>query len=603
VAFTRKVGLEERVERAVVSDDLKVLEPFAPLTPPRGEQALVKLVATPRGDDCYAVWEEPTRRPPGGRSLLMARLDPKRALLEPDATLEARAGSQVSPAFALTEGKLVVVTEARRCAAGKPCPDGPVEPLLVRASHDFSRVEASPLELAQLTRQPASLVWDLACNSGGCFALGASSAAAPAVFLLDLRGQGAVRSPLVARVEAPRPRVLSESLLDEVPELTALRGTASGRGAILSWLSYFDANLPEPKVTRPAPDGKMAAIRALLTSELVQVSDDGSPRVAQKTVLSYRARSLGGLDQAPSHAAATSSTQPGDVGTSAAQLVAWSALDGGKPQLFVTLIDASGKKSKQKMIARPPGEVSDVTALAISGGYFVAWVDGQGASPEIHALKLNESLEAVGAILHLAEGAEQPTGLGLTRFADRLLLSWADARGASRPGFSDVHLLTLHDDGTGALGTSRRVAATEMHSHSPVLAALGASAEHGLLAWLETDPTREDSPSELHVAFIDGVGNFVVPPRPLPLPGRVQSFTVDCQKDECGLVAALEMGERGELWGIGYRDGEFAPAVQLTVLRGAPTQTSAPLLIGSQLFFVDRLNEEHYGLERISLEF
>ncbi|HSC86641.1 MAG TPA: hypothetical protein VLC09_05195 [Polyangiaceae bacterium] len=592
---------ETTLERAVVDDEAKVLVPFSRWSAPRGEQALVRVVAGVAGEDAWLVWDEPSRRPPTGRELLLSRVPRDGALASPEATLET-SRDPLLPIFAVQPTGLLAITRARRCAPGSACADARVEPILVRATPDVAGVEASPLEIAQLTRQPAAYVWDAQCNARGCFALGANGAHSPLVCLLDLRGEGRVDSPLVASRAALRPRVVSEETLDELPELVALRGAVQPNGTLLSWVSYFDSSAPEKKVSKPAPDGKLAEVRALLETELID--DRSSPsRLVQETVVSYRARSLGGVGQAVSAAPAGASEAAGSA-PGRPTLLGWSALDGGKPQLFVTLVDEQGKKVKQRTLPRPGGEVTDVTVMALARGFLVAWVDDRSGHGEIYAAQLDERLELVGREQRLTEGAEQPTGLRTIRLADRTVLLWADARGASRPGFADVHWLTLEPDSAAPLGTVRRIAPSELHSHSPELVVKSRAdggSETALLAWMESDPTSDVGPSALHLATVDPVGNFVVPPRVMDLPGRVRGFTVDCSSEPCHLVAALDRDGHGELWGMAVV--ESPTPTQLFVSRGPSSETVAPLLLGRSLYFVDPKSADSYALRRLGLEF
>ena len=589
VVFSEKTTFENRLRRVVIDENFRVVESVDSLTPARGEQALVRLVSGPQTSEVYAVWEEPARRPLRGRSLLVGRLDAHGHVNVPSATLAAPGSESLLPLFTMDGGTLIGLAESYRCEIGRSCDAPPIERLLLRTSRELTAVQTSPLELAQMTRQPAALVWDPQCNERGCFALGAEGKDNPAVFVLDLAGTGGLVSPLVAETEAPSPRVLRQEVVGRVPELATLRGKARGEGALLAWVSYFDSSLPEAKVTKPAPDGRMAPVRALLETQSIDDDKQGAIGVRVETVISYRARSLGGVSLA---------SAPGRP-----SLLGWSALDAGAPHLFLTSIDEAGKKLKQKVYERPGGEVSDIAAVATASGYLVAWVDGRSANAEVYAALVNDQLEPLGNEQRLSDGAEQATGVTIAKLDGAVVVVWADARGSSRPGFADLHMVSLDEKTAEPLGATRRLAATELHSHSPALATLGSTGDTALLGWLEADPASEKAPSVLFLAEIDGAGRFVAPPTEVPLPGRARGFSAECDREECHIVASLDVSDRGELWGLSWK-GRGTPSLSpLVVLEGPPSQTVAPLLVGNQVYYVDEGATGQALLRRLTLRF
>src|SRR5690606_15492601 len=165
--------------------------------------------------------------------------------------------------------------------------------------------------------------------------------------------------------DSSAPRIRRFEALEPVPELSGLSAVRVGEEdsghELLTWLSYFDPDQPYVIPSTPAPDGRRAPVRALLST--VAVSPLGDSARSESRVLSYRARSLGHV----------SLVSP-EAGTG---LVAWAAVDGKDPQLFATLVNERGEKARQKMLTRTPGEVSDVAAVRVADGYMIAWVDGR----------------------------------------------------------------------------------------------------------------------------------------------------------------------------------------------------------------------------------
>ena len=111
-------------------------------------------------------------------------------------------------------------------------------------------------------------------------------------------------------------------------------------------------------------------------------------------------------------------------------------------------------------------------------------------------------------------------------------------------------------------------------------------------------------PTQLLSEFQTPNQTLSVPPRALPLPGPVRSFTAECDAQTCRFVVNLAVAGRAELWGFSLGpERAFAPS-RLAVLGGPASQTLSPLLLGSDLFFVDqRADAATRRLERLRLQF
>src|SRR5690606_14932611 len=125
----------------------------------------------------------------------------------------------------------------------------------------------------------------------------------------------------------------------------------------------------------PAPDGRRAPVRARLENQVIACD---ASSVASNQVISYRARSLGGVEL---------SFRNENQG-----LMVWAALDGAAPQMFATLLDAQGHKVQQEMVTKSTGEITDVNVIAVESGYIVAWVESTGNRAEVWAMPLSEQL-------------------------------------------------------------------------------------------------------------------------------------------------------------------------------------------------------------------
>lgn len=583
---------ETRLRSAVLSPTAEVRQPARYLTLPRGEQSLVQLAGHPELPEAWVVWEEPAHRTETGRVLYLAQTRRDREPLSPDAQFFMQEEDPLLPLVKWTPEGLTVVTTATRCPAGRDCSQAPVGRLFATLPPDDSAVQVGAIELPLQTRQPARMVWDLSCPQGACSVLAARGESHAATFAVRLQAQPELLSPLSRQRELPFPRVKTQEILEPVPDLVALPGWKHGGRTWLSWLSYFDDNLPYETPDRPAPDGRKAPVRALLATREVVADPEQGAQVKQEQVISYRARSWGGLSFAPS---------PQGKGGG---LLAWAALDQNQPQLFLTSLDNQGKKQRQKMLTRTPGEITEIAALPLKQGYVVAWVDGRDADAEIYAARVNENLEIVGKEQKLTEGAIEPTGLSLVRLQNRILLTWADTRGSSRPGYSDLHWLSLDADSLESAHPLRRLLATEAHSHSPQTVPLNEIYGTALLGWLEAEQDGAGrGTSQLLLAEVDGAGRLIAPPTEIPLPDQVRSFTMACEGERCQVIATLDRGERGELWGLIWQTREEPRVAPLVVLEGPSSQVVAPRLLGDELYYVDQSRSGQNYLRRLSLEF
>src|SRR5690606_25676633 len=149
---------------------------------------------------------------------------------------------------------------------------------------------------------------------------------------------------------------------------------AGGRSLVT--LTDFDPSAPYRIPDVPAPDGRKAPVRAIVAA--YGLSGDALS-AEPTTVISYRARSVSGVST--SHSASQ-------------ELVVWSALDPKEPQVFVTLLDLQGKKLRQSVLTRSPGEVFSVaSAPGPDGNWFVGWVDERGGKSGAHMALVGTQLQ------------------------------------------------------------------------------------------------------------------------------------------------------------------------------------------------------------------
>jgi hypothetical protein len=590
VAWSETQAAGRRLLLAELSRDGSLVHGPWPLTPPRGRQTLFELIGRPEGGQAYIAWEEPGQRPLTGSNLLLAPIGEAGAPLEGPA-LELQVGGYdgTLPLFAAHPGGVLAVTRGSVCPRdAKECA-APADAIVAVALDEALRPRgASPVRVGS-SQAASALLWDLACDEE-CFALAAVTDTSSHVYLTRLAPEPTQHVPAEFLDERMRPRLSSEQTLTTVPELAALEGWQGTDGTVLTWLSYFDPTTPWVVPAKPAPDGRRAPVRAVLRAQTLGTAKaDLTIPVAVEETLSWRAHSLGGLALAP--------------GAGAERLVVWSALDEQVPQVFATVVDGRGKRLRQRMVTRAPGEVMDVAAARLDAGWLLAWVDGRGDGLEVFTTRIDDQLQSQGPEVALTHRDANPTGVQLLRRGEQVFVVWSSAGPADEEPQGDVFLAVLSALDDSVLSSPRRVAATRDHSHSPRLVPSGDGA---VLAWLEGDPElRGDPQGTLRWVPLDALGRSTSEPQTLPLPGRPSGFSMSCEAELCRAALALDVGARSELWGLVVpapgRGSERVALRRLTALSSRHANTVAPLLLDGKVYYLDALGEGEPELRRIEV--
>src|SRR5204862_6959850 len=100
VAWSDTRDGESRVYRAVVTADLRVKVPEAPLTGPLGEQALVRLVARPGAPRAWITWESPAEGSGDRRMFDLVGVDANGRTTTERARIELRSDEAAVPEIA-----------------------------------------------------------------------------------------------------------------------------------------------------------------------------------------------------------------------------------------------------------------------------------------------------------------------------------------------------------------------------------------------------------------------------------------------------------------------------------------------------------------------
>lgn len=597
IVWTEQTDGHSRLWGSLVGERGAV-SPVRPLTPPRLTQSLIRSLderrgTEPRGAHAALAWTEPDLSQASSPPVLVAPV----GALDETLAIEHRGHDALLPALARAQGRTWGLFEGRECEQEEDC--APADLFAFSAASEEVGVQGLSPVLASLAQKEvrAAQAWDLTCAGpeGTCVALVADSGSPASVFVVVLSHLEFRPSSLVQK--SPRVVAAAQTLMS-VPELASLSVWAqpSEKRVYGGWLSFFDPNEPYRTPARPAPDGRRAPVRARLESFVLSaLSSSSSQRPAAEpleagTIISHRARSLGGLAFAPA---------PGGGG-----VLAWAAIDGAEPQLFATLLDEKGNKVKQRMLTRQRGEVTDVRVVPVEGGWVFAWVGGPSGEEQVQTLLVDERLSA-GTPVPISSAAVNPTGLDLIAFGDELVAVWADERAATQRGRSDLHLARLAADGTPRERPSA-VVSKEAHLHSPRLAVLGtAQTERLALAYIEALPTTPGSLSSAGVEDLVARGRGRVHAQLVGEadsevawgPASTASFDWSCDAANCRIAGAAASEGAAGLWIGEWSVGQEPTARSLLPLRTRAAEAALPHWAGDEVVYADE-SEQGWVLRR-----
>ena len=539
-------------------------------TPGLQAEAFVRLLATSsRRVPAYLVWEVVDGHPAeGGRSLRVAPVSGEWKLGPDRAALHVASNDELPELVATARG-VYALTLAAACPAAGECPEGEPVPFFVELDPRLEGKVAQPLRLAAAKGTVATAAWNLSCTSEDCVALAAASGVPTPVHAVYLGDTGdRWRSPAHRLEAAQRPLPVSLHALRDTEPLSDVAMTPVGENTLVAWLTYFDPTTPYERPSKPAPDGRWAPVRATLW-----VSRLEGDELTKGANITYRARSLGGIALSPS-------TERDEA------LLAWSALDQGRPQVFLTLLGSRGQREAQQMFTHSAGEVSDVALARVDDGWIVGWVDERNDDPEIYVAKVDRTLRRQGTEQRLTDAPGVATGLQLMTRGDEVVVVWADARNEAKPGWSDIYATRISAKDAKPLGEARRLVSSRGHSHSPSLAGQGSSV---VVGWLDGPGEGGDPPAGVSLARLDAQARFEAPPtRVVAREGTPTSLTLDCDTDRCHVVVSFDTGSSPSLKAFNWIPGQSVRLRALRTLPGASGQPVPSVLLGSRLLYADQ---------------
>ena len=579
---------ETRVYTAAVDESGRLVAPAGPATPPLGEQALLRVVAPAEGSTRgYLAWETLDAQSATYRSFEVAEFQANGRVTSPRGLFEYWKMDGSMPEIAATPRGVSVLTLAPVCERNAECTktSSPIAPEFVEFDANFAIRSTEPLWPAQ-ANAPSSLAWNLSCPNAACFALTAQAGVPSPVALTRLEHLSDTYRAPAQRVELPPPpRIIGEEALAETQPLSQIALSETDAGTLLAWLTDFDPTTPWVKLKKPSADGRLEPLRARLDLQSFAAK---APFAALGAVenLSLRAHSLGGIALCSS---------PGRKDT----LAAWAGLDGGQPQVFLTLVDHAGKKLTQRMLTHKTGDLSDVALAPAGPDYLVAWVDERNGDPEVYATRVNHALNHVSPEQRITQAPGAATDLSLVATQAGAIAVWADARESEQAGSADIYATLLRSSDASRTAAEAALQKTRTHSFAPVARAYGAGA---LVAWLEAASERaEGEPAHVNFALLDEAGRSMGAVQSVNLgDGTPVTVGLDCAERTCHAVVSVTAGARGELYSIAFRDGKIENPVRIRTSNSAPSSV-APFVHGSEVYIADG-QQGVVRLRRLQLE-
>jgi hypothetical protein len=580
VAYTDHTEMEGAVKIAMIKNGALSVPPKR-VSPPLGDAAFVEIVSQPRGTGKTAlvVWENVGESSDELRLLhdgvvgLDGRLSKETGAFVVDRSAQAHVTTDGDGYAVLTLGPSSLV-DVQPAANVVPLPMGdtkpagpPMWPSFARLGSDLAVHGSEPVRFlgAKSKDGVPDVTFGLTCDGGTCSTLATSTGKPADLFLAVLPARDSRWRPIAWRDNADaRPAVReSRSLMvgDQVAKVASVRLGGPSPSTLTAWTTYFVDGTTE---VEPAPKGEppYAATLAVRATH-----SDGTP--GDTVVLSKRAKSEGGVAIAEA---------PGKEMNDA--VIAWVANEKGTAQVYVTRLDADGKKTAQKKLTtierkKAADGVSGASDVAIAyvgpstegkkknakdggDGFIVAWVDRREKNGDVYVARINKDLDKVVIDKRVTTAPAEASGVDIAVRGNDIFLAYADARDGQA---ADIYFSRL-DAETLRVKDGGRVYASRAHSHSPKLALAG---DHIFLTWIEdTSETPGSTPSGAtgRVAEIDTSGHLVSSPfvveAPKPAAGAsassgVAAITFTCSgvtANTCHLAFAASLDQGQALYGL-----------------------------------------------------
>jgi hypothetical protein len=574
VSWTEREGVDQRLYLAALGPDTHLLGSPEPATAVFGRQRLLQLLpaSEPRGDALLA-WEHVGQAPRGQRRIQLARVAEGGRAAPAAAVLELHGNSADDVELARRGKGVGALTRAVACAPGAAsCETAEPVPTFVELGPDLEPIASEPVRLAPESGKLADLAWGLHCAPEACSALAALPAAPVPIYGVELRARSHAWPVAASRVEPSSPRALDLRAVSDGSPLADVSAARFGAGWLVASVTQFDDRTPYVRRKTPAPDGKLAPVRALLGVQTF--SSDG--RADPTKIISYRARAASG----------TALCRLSDERA----LLAWTALDRERPEVFATLLGKNGAPTAQRMLTSNAGDVTGLAAAPLARGSVVAWIANRDGEARLFAARLNEDLLRTAPEQRLSS-AGGFTGLSLARRRDEAWLA-STRRGEREEVLSIIRL----DPKTAARrGDELAIQRSETSTlSSPVIVP---HADGALVAWVERPLVGGGDVASAVLVELDAEARRVGEPiRVLSKTGDPAAVRLYCESGRCQGVLDARPPEGALLEGFDFRSGATPEARVLAYRASAASDTAALAVTDTAIFYADRI--EQRGLLR-----
>jgi hypothetical protein len=573
LCWLQRDGLDRRLYSAALGPDMRLINKPRAAAPPFGDQSLIELIpASDRRADAYLAWENLEQAPRGQRRFQLARVTDQASLQPERAELTFIGGADQRPEFARKGDGMAAITRASACARDAvTCTDQAAVPTFVELGPELEVLASEPLRLSAEKQRIADLAWGLHCNAVTCAALGALPAAPVPIFGIELRARSDAWRAAAVRVDPAGPHAIEMRTLRETPEpLRDVVAAKTGSSWLVASLTQFDDSTPYVAPKTPAPDGRLAPIRAMLS---VQAFAPSGLEAGASQILSYRARSASGLALVPA--------------SDDRALLAWSALDRQQPEVFATLLGRGGQSLKQRMLSSGAGMVTQVAAAALPRGFLVAWIGDQGAEPRAFSALVDAELGRGSPQQQASRGAGITTAISLLTLKDTAWLAQV------RRTENDHSLFVTRLDPRSAAPRGEDLPIQQSESSAFVSPMLVSKGDGALLAWIERPEVADTDGPRVWLQDLDGEGRRKGEPLALtPGAGEPTALGILCEDGGCQGVVDSRSGNGHALEGFRW-DGAQAPSgIQLLTRRASTARDPAAFaLTSSSIFYADRRDQ------------
>ncbi|MGC4068552.1 MAG: hypothetical protein QM784_28660 [Polyangiaceae bacterium] len=582
LAWSERAHVDSRVRLAAVEPSGKIVAQPTFATKPVGEQSLIKLVAPGALGQAALVWED-HNLPLPARRLSFAEIDEHAQIVSNVAYLPSSSQANTIPEIVATpEGWSVLTVDDSTPADSADTSES--RSLYLELGKGLSPRGAYEVKIDSTASGTPLLAWGLDCRRG-CHATLAfdgnpvrirTARLSPA---MDRDPDAKTAKSLIAPLAQKLPALVELETLTEVEPLSDMSVNREAGKFSVSYLTYFHPSTPLDRLPKPGPDGRTDPLQARL--DLFTFEEGTLP--TEVATVSFRATSQPGV------------SLTGGAKESGERALAWSALDQGQPQVFLSVLGPDGKKRAQRMLTHRKGTLDEVSLAPVAEGWFVGWIDERSSTPDVYVARVSKTLERRGMELRVSQGQGQVTALAMLPQSDHLLTVWAEARVTQEKRRVELFSRRLSlIDGT-PLEPAQRILEIPGAVKFLNLAALESGS---VLSWLEimSEGSSVDAPGRVRLLRLDAKGlaqGQSVGLRDVPGSAPV-SVAIDCEGKSCRGVVTLDSFGRGELAAFSFDPFSLTPPESVSLSRslGTVEQNVAPVLIGEHLFAVDQVDAE-----------